>query len=452
MFLDGIKVEVIFLFFCLIFGSIFAVVNPPFLTTDEDSHFLKSFDVSQGNFIHSNPIKVPKSFSIPGVLCLTPIELYTIENSKKINYTPYFNTQLNVNDMQEARSTAISYMPLPYLGVAFVIKVGELFNASPLVLMYFGRLINLLIYAIIVYFGIKIVPTGKYMFLLIALMPKSLNLAASVSADSLNLALSFFTICLFLNLAFKEDRIHRKDVFFVSVCILGLALSKQIYALLGLLFFIVPKDKFLSLKSRIIYFIYTILPSFIFFIFWSYLRFIYNNTIHQSITHQYYLTPTIFLTLISIIITEFNKWVVLFVGCFGWSILDDPLPLSIVYLYISVLIFVSIFDICKFSLSIKQKLISLFCFIMGIMTIFYVAFKWVGSESLVYICGTIWGIQGRYFIPFAPLFFLILQNQKVTNYFLYRKDYLKYLNLFIIIFVGVTLTISTYYLCTGVRN
>ncbi|MDR3291632.1 MAG: DUF2142 domain-containing protein [Methanobrevibacter sp.] len=89
---------------------------------------------------------------------------------------------------------SFNYMPLPYLGVAFVIKIGELLNSSLLALMYFGRLINLLIYTIIVYFSIKILPTGKYVFLLLALMPMSLYVASSISADSLNLALSFFII------------------------------------------------------------------------------------------------------------------------------------------------------------------------------------------------------------------------------------------------------------------
>jgi uncharacterized membrane protein len=77
------------------------------------------------------------------------------------------------------------------------------------------------------------------MFLLIALMPMSLYLAVSISADSLNTALSLFTICLFLNLIFKEDVINEKDMVLVSMSILGLALSKQIYALLGLMFFII---------------------------------------------------------------------------------------------------------------------------------------------------------------------------------------------------------------------
>jgi uncharacterized membrane protein len=432
------KVQTIFLFFCLIFGSVFAVVNPPFVASDEMWHFFKGYDVSQGHLIRESPtINIPQSFD--DIYHFTPWEASTVENFRSRDYSS-FNKPLNKDDTEVVDNIGTyNYMPLPYLGVAFVIKVGELFNASPLVLMYFGRLINLLIYAIIVYFGIKLVPIGRYMFLLIGLMPMSLYLAASVSADSLNLALSLFTICLFLNLAFKEDRIHRKDVFLVSVCILGLTLSKQIYALLGLLFFIVPKDKFLNFKSRMIYFIYTILPSSLSLFLWYYgsvIGFVGVGAADSS-SPLNSLNPVnpFFIRLMDTIILAFNGYISSFVGTFGWS--TNPLPLSIVYLYLMVLVSVSILE-NRFIYSLKQRMISFFIFAIGLIVIFFVASNWKVSD-------VIWGVRGRYFIPLAPLFFLILQNQKVANYF-YRKGYLKCLNLFIIIFLGVILIISTYYL------
>ncbi|MDR2831206.1 MAG: DUF2142 domain-containing protein [Methanobrevibacter sp.] len=187
--INDIKVETAFIVFCLIFGSVFAVINPPFVASDEMWHFFKAYDVSQGHIIRETPvIDIPKSFD--NIYHFTPWEPSTIKNFRNKNYND-FNHPLNSADIETIDNLAtFNYMPLPYLGVAFVIKVGELFNSSPLVLMYIGRLINLLIYSIIVYFGIKILSIGKYMFLLISLMPMSLYVASSVSADSLNLALS----------------------------------------------------------------------------------------------------------------------------------------------------------------------------------------------------------------------------------------------------------------------
>jgi hypothetical protein len=45
--ISTINPELIFLFFCLIFRSIFAVIIPPFSVPDEGSHLFKSYDVSQ---------------------------------------------------------------------------------------------------------------------------------------------------------------------------------------------------------------------------------------------------------------------------------------------------------------------------------------------------------------------------------------------------------------------
>jgi uncharacterized membrane protein len=159
-----IRVEVIFLVFALVFGSVFAVINPPFAASDEMWHFFKAYDVSQGHLVRGSPVvSIPKSFG--NIYHFTPWEASTVENYRNKDYS-IFNNPLNNNDTIVIDNlNTFNYMPLPYLGVAFVIKIGQLLNYSPLCLMYFGRFINLLIYIIIVYFGIKIVPIGKHTFL-----------------------------------------------------------------------------------------------------------------------------------------------------------------------------------------------------------------------------------------------------------------------------------------------
>jgi uncharacterized membrane protein len=437
----NIKVEMIFLVLCLFFGVLFVVITPPLFVADETFHVIKAFDVSQGHFIQNTSFSnLPKSFHYN-------IDVGTIQGSDGLwrarNYSSFSNinyTPFNINDTQEVLSTASGYMFLPYLGVALVIKVGELFNTSPLLLLYFGRLINLFIYAIFIYFGIKIVPIGKYIFLLIALMPTSLYLASSVSADSLNLGLSIFTICLFLNLIFKKDKIMKKDIIFISSCILGLALSKEGYALLSLLFFMIPKDKFKNMKSRILYFIYTVFPSII--IYYNFYLITWINCLAPGLSDSpisqnanngllFFLSK-----IIPNIITQFNKWCIQFVGNFaGWPFL--PLPLIIVYLYLFVLIFVSILDKSEFRLSLKQKIISVMIFLCLFNGLLYGWWIWSDRIEVIH------GIQGRYFIPFSPLFFLILRSKKISDYF-DRKNYLRYLNIIIIGIIIFMLSISTY--------
>jgi uncharacterized membrane protein len=430
---SNIKIETIFLVFCLIFGSLFAIINPPFAASDESWHFLKAYDISQGHLIpKSFNIGIPKSFN--NIYCFDAFGKSTIENYKNRDYNK-FNVPLNYNDTQRIDNIpSLGFMPLPYLATAFIIKIGELFNTSPLILMYFSRLLNLLIYCVIVYFGIKITPIGNYIFLLIALMPMSVYISSSVSADSLNLALSFFTISLFLNLAFKKNKIQGKDILLVSLSILGLALSKQIYALLGLLFFIIPKSKFNNLKIRLTYFIIMILPSGILLLLWQY-EFILGiiNSLIVGTNHYFDFssvdssqsTTPFFIRLINSILINFNGYLSSFVGTYGWA--THPLPLSLAYLYLFTLAFISLLKGNKFIFSLKQKLIPFLIFSIGTTLIFFIASFWNSPSRMPQIIKyqIIGGVQGRYFIPFAPLFFLILQNKKITNYLDKKKSLFK---------------------------
>jgi uncharacterized membrane protein len=180
----------------------------------------------------------------------------------------------------------------------------------------------------VVYYGIKIVPIQKNMFLLITLMPMSIYEAASLSPDSLNLALAIFTICLFLNLTFKKEMITNKNILMVSSCLLGLALSKQIYVLIGLLFFIIPKEKFVNGKEWIKSFIFTILPSVVILIVWSSIVSFSAKSSISSIHSQ--ITTPFFLRLMNSLILSFSGYVASFVGYFGWA--TNPLPLSLAYI------------------------------------------------------------------------------------------------------------------------
>jgi hypothetical protein len=140
-----------------------------------------------------------------------------------------------------------------------------------------------------------------------------------------------------------------------------------------------------------------------------------------------------FIRLINSVLMRGNLYLASFVGVFGWGSGSSLLPLYFVYLYLIVLIFVSILDRNTFELSLKQKIASFFTFFVGMMIVFFVASTWTQSD-------TIWGVMGRYFIPFTPLFFLILSNKKKNSY------YFKYIYIYIYKILILILMLSTYYL------
>jgi uncharacterized membrane protein len=230
------KPENIFLVLFLIFGFIFAILNPPIIAPDEHSPIFKVISVSDGNFFPKDSFEVPVNMRlvINTFIPFRTIHKGVFDHEMQILLFEHLSYPLNSNgtsnfNLSQHTMSINSYSPLLYLACALVYKIGSVLNSSALFILYLCRIINLLIFAVIVYFAIKIVPIQKYMFLLIVLMPTTVYEATSISADSLTIALSFLLIAYILNLALVKDNILKTDTLFLFVLTSCLALTKPLY-------------------------------------------------------------------------------------------------------------------------------------------------------------------------------------------------------------------------------
>ncbi len=85
---------------------------------------------------------------------------------------------------------------------------------------------------------------------MVALMPMSVYLAASLSADAMTLGLSLMVIALTLNLALGGERPGRRSWLALGVLLVLLSLSKHGYLGLALLFIMVPGKQFAGDPAR----------------------------------------------------------------------------------------------------------------------------------------------------------------------------------------------------------
>jgi uncharacterized membrane protein len=69
--------------------------------------------------------------------------------------------------------------------------LAKLSSQSAIVVLYGARLANLVVYLLLVYVALRILPLGRPVLFCIALMPMTLHQAASVSADALTIASAF---------------------------------------------------------------------------------------------------------------------------------------------------------------------------------------------------------------------------------------------------------------------
>jgi uncharacterized membrane protein len=390
-----LKPEIIFVIISLIFGTAFALITPMFQVPDEPTHYLKVINLVGGQ-IFSGQSKVF-------------IDLYS---------------------------------PVAYVVPAGVLYIGKMLNGSVKTLFYFGRLSNLFFYIIILYLAIKLTPVMKWVFLLLGLMPMSIYEAASFSSDGFNIAISFLLIAFIFKLALDDNiiKIHRNQILLLILLGALLALSKQVYVLILFLFFMIPLHKYQSRKNQVINFAGIFIISIIILMIWRLLA----AGIYVPISNQISVlgqlsfiisNPLSYLGIfLNTILQNLTYYLTTFVGSFGWidNGLDTPLPNILVYLYIIALIFAALTDNVDININLNQKVVSVFTYLITFASIFtleYLMWTVVANKSID-------GVFGRYFIPIAPMFFLLLHNKRI-------KD-LKGKNLFIVLFALIVLSISAY--------
>lgn len=470
-----INPQTAFLIIGLIYGLGFLLATPAFQVPDEYEHFYRALYVSEGHIVpeklgNISGVYVPESVKTTSNTVNEEWHSFIMDRKNKTDLAPLLDLPFNSKNMvfeDISRIAVITYSPVPYLISAFAIDIGKLFNLSPLVLLYIGRLANLLAWIFLTYLAIRITPVHKWVFLMLALIPMTLFEAASLSADSFLLGLSFLIIAIFFKFAFDGDKkkISIKDIYILFILLLLIALAKSNYFLLLFLIFLIPKEKFGNRKNIFL------VTGFLFLaigavvgIWYLLTKGLYVPIVPQvSISGQLtYILGDPFrfpYVLINTFIERGLSYQLLFVGNF-W--LDIPLPMWWLGTYLITIIPVALLDKNKMNITRNQKLISAVIFIVN----------FIAACALVYITWTsvgqniIDGIQGRYFIPILPLLFLLLYRiRDFENYYkkinrdrliikdkpvikIIRENLNLILIAYIVIFLSITLLIfiTSYYI------
>ena len=96
---------------------------------------------------------------------------------------------------------------------------------------------------------------GKPFLVLIALLPSPVMLATTLSADPVAISLGLLSVALVLRLRLSRATEHAPDptgwlLASFAACLVLLALSKNLYAVVGLLALLVPGERFSSPRRR----------------------------------------------------------------------------------------------------------------------------------------------------------------------------------------------------------
>jgi uncharacterized membrane protein len=398
----------------LILGSIIGlamlVITPPFQVPDEDAHFFRAYQAATFDLglEHRNGCV---GAELPRALLDTKqlFEGVILDASRKVDASMYTRALSVTGRDPVFCSPILPYPPVPYVAQAVGLILGNSLDAPPIVSFYFARILNLALFLFLATWAIRWMPVMRWGLALLVLMPMTMYQAGSLSADAFTIGISFLMIAFILRSAAGDEPLSAAEIAFLFAGAALLALAKQGYSPLVLLAFMIPSDRFgtrtrkawilsglfmatvaIGIGCTIAIHDYSIGPP------GSdsagQLRFI--------LTHPLAYIATLFRSCFRA--SHFGS----FIGWFGW--LEIRLPLWIIIPYGLLLIAVSFVEHRASRFSRAQRFLTgaIFAFLVAIVfTVQYLQWTAVGKMSID-------GVQGRYFIPFAPLLLLLFSNTR----------------------------------------
>jgi uncharacterized membrane protein len=424
-----LKPQYFYLLVSLVFGTLFIILTPAFQVPDEVNHFYRSYHIAEGNFATVKADNrlggyMPKSM-------IKAIQLHLDIKGSPYKKTSFRNIKEQLDqpiedltpDFIDFPNTAL-YTPLSYAPQALVIAIMKALGVrSPFLLLYGGRFFMLLLWITTVFYTIKNIPIFKWVFAVIALLPMSVFINMSISADVVTNILGFLWLGHVFKLAYNESRMTTKDIILLFVTAILLASSKYVYAPAVFLVFLIPFSKYDSWSHRKYWLLNTslvLIALIVAFLGSSYASSLYISNAAYNPAHVAGLDIPIGadingqMTYLSknpekIITVVFKAFIATFpmlkntyIGVLGW--LDVRIPMLFIYFgYVAILLVIlyeNAFN--KFRLTYQHRLILLG---VGISLMFLVYLSqylsWAGVATEY--CGS---IQGRYFITTLPLIFL----------------------------------------------
>lgn len=233
-------------------GIVYSITTSFNHAIDEKKHFMTAFNISFLNFDYEkNPITDKKVEELPQLSKFT-----TIDKFLEGKYVPEITSEVN---MEDTPSTPTNYKAILYIFPAIGITIARVLGGSIIDIYIMGRIFNLILYAILIYIAIKIIPYKKNILFVLAMMPYMLLLAGSYSIDGYCIGTAFIFIAYCLKLKKEAETISLKQFIVLAILYGFLLIAKNMaYLFTGLIVLMLPIRKTLQKNKRYLPIIITI--------------------------------------------------------------------------------------------------------------------------------------------------------------------------------------------------
>lgn len=439
LYIKHICIEKNFIIYATMLGILFMFIIPPFTNFDDVTHYASNYKYANiilndgiveesdeeltnmgygktGNVLKMREGDLPISY-VGNYETSSP----TVQSYKAIIHNLFSTDHSKADTLVEYANAGLPYQSIPIwsgMVIARIIGLGQI----PMIMLC--RILSLVVYIIIMYFAIRIIPFGKLIVFIIALLPMSLSLVVSFSYDTFYIEIATLLIALTLKMAYSSSMISAKQIIGVFILIALLVPHKLVYTPLALLPIIIPKEK-LAVKNRdkllcrktiflVGIFFVTLLSLGIYFYFCLLNPFMGRETYSEYGIGPWNNKVYTAQILLSNIIEAIRLYADSLIYNLGYTILHSfswiqhyNIPLTFMLTFAVIAIFISFSD-RNFGLqTIRAKHI---CICVGIAFCSFslciaAAMQWTTLDNLV-----VMGLHGRYFIPIYPLAFILVRQ------------------------------------------
>lgn len=398
------RIERAFLAAWLIFGAMYLFSATLFRIPDEVGHLWRSYEVSSFHAISDvNPNTGDGGRELPLAVDLGLLqrnwrsfsENKGMQETEKLVFLPFSNLSL--------------YSPVSYIPQGLGIGLARCLTSNVAVIAYSGRLMNWLFITLILYAAIRIIPVGKEILALVALMPMNIQESVSLAPDGLVVSVSMLLAAYVLYLRHTVTKVMSVWQY-TAMYLLAFTISqlKIVYLPFILLYFLIPEARFGSRKKKLCHLAGVALVAVVSNLVWLRLchKFLTIGGTDAGAQLSFLLTHP--LSYLAVIARTYFQWGESWLhGIVGSALAELNVPTIgfMVFAYLCLLVH-------KFIANMKKPdrtgimesgtfAFVILSIVLLISTSLYL--QWTATYNM-----SIDGIQGRYFIPLMlPLFFAL---------------------------------------------
>jgi uncharacterized membrane protein len=238
---NQLSLPLTFVVLALPVGIFLVFAQPPGQGLDEVVHFYRVWTLAHGTVVAPSQHGHPGGY-IPRCV-VDYFNRFSTEASRRgsFSFGQYWQNPAGCSSksMFIGFPSSAVYSPVAYVPSVFAVAILRGLDAPLPVIFFGGRIASLLAFVGLFYLAIRITPIGKQVMFVLGLLPTTLLLASSYSADPMTLSLAALGVSLALRCCRSVEE-NRGAVLLLVIVLMGLSLTKPTFFIFAFLLFLVP--------------------------------------------------------------------------------------------------------------------------------------------------------------------------------------------------------------------